>query len=191
MARMPAAERTGVDPSVPAAFDASVDALAALGAEIVDLPLPLRFADLGATNGRIMSAEAYANLAALVDDPASPLDEDVRPRVRAGATISSHDYLTALAAREALKRDFAVAIAGVDAILTPTTMTPAVPVATIDQNTTPAMFTRWVNYLDLCALAVPNGATAEGLPLSLQIVCRGYDEATALRIGWGWQRLKD
>ncbi len=70
-------------------------------------------------------------------------------------------------------------------------MTPAVPIATIDQNTTPAMFTRWVNYLDLCALAVPNGATAEGLPLSLQIVCRGYDEATALRIGWAYQNATD
>ena len=70
-------------------------------------------------------------------------------------------------------------------------MTPAVPVATIDQNTTPAMFTRWVNYLDLCALAVPNGATIEGLPLSLQIVCRGYDEATALQIGWAYQNATD
>jgi aspartyl-tRNA(Asn)/glutamyl-tRNA(Gln) amidotransferase subunit A len=191
LARMPASERSGIDPAVLAAFDASVDALANLGAEIVDLPLPLRFADLGVTNARIMSAEAYAALAALVDDPASPLDEAVRPRVRAGATISSHDYLTALAAREALKRDFAAAIAEVDGILTPTTMTPAVPIATIDQNTTPAMFTRWVNYLDLCALAVPNGATAEGLPLSLQIVCRGYDEATALRIGWAYQNATD
>ncbi len=91
LARMPASERSGIDPAVLAAFDASVDALANMGAEIVDLPLPLRFADLGVTNARIMSAEAYANLAALVDDPASPLDEAVRPRVRAGATISSHD----------------------------------------------------------------------------------------------------
>lgn len=191
LARMPANERAGVDPAVLAAFDASVDALADLGAEIIDLPLPLRFADLGTTNGRIMSAEAYAALADLVDDPAQPLDEAVRPRVRAGAAISSRDYLTALAERERMKRAFAAATAGVDAILTPTTMTPPVPVASIDQNTTPAMFTRWVNYLDLCALAVPNGATAEGLPLSLQIVCRGYEEATALRVGWAYQDASD
>jgi aspartyl-tRNA(Asn)/glutamyl-tRNA(Gln) amidotransferase subunit A len=191
LARMPAAERAGVDPAVLAAFDASMDRLASLGAEIVDLALPLRFADLGATNGRIMSAEAYAMLADLVDDPASPLDAAVRPRVRAGAAISSREYLTALAERERMKQAFAAATADVDAILTPTTMTPPVAVATIDQNTTPAMFTRWVNYLDLCALAVPNGATAEGLPLSLQIVCRGYDEATALRIGWAYQDATD
>jgi aspartyl-tRNA(Asn)/glutamyl-tRNA(Gln) amidotransferase subunit A len=66
-------------------------------------------------------------------------------------------------------------------------VTPAIPVASIDQNTTPAMLTRWVNFLDLCALAVPNGFTADQLPTSLQVVCRGYDEATALRIGWAYQ----
>ena len=59
-------------------------------------------------------------------------------------------------------------------------MTPAVPLEEVDQTTTPAHFTRFGNLLDLCALAVPNGFTATGLPLSLQIVCRPYDEATAL-----------
>lgn len=130
-------------------------------------------------------------LADLVDDPASPLDEDVRPRVRAGASISSRDYLMALMERERLKRAYAEATEGLDAVLTPTMVTPAIPIASIDQNTTPGMLTRWVNFLDLCALAVPNGFTAGGLPLSLQIVCRGYDEATALRIGWAYQNATD
>lgn len=187
LARMPAVERSGVDADVLAAYDASVDALAALGAEIVDLSMPLRFADLGGLNGRIMSAEAYAALADLVDDPGAPLDAAVRPRVRAGATISSRDYLTALAERERLKGIYAAASESVDAVLTPTAMTPAIPVAEVDQDSTPALFTRWVNFLDLCALALPNGFTASGLPTSLQVVCRGYDEATALRIAWTYQ----
>ena len=104
-------------------------ALASLGAEIVDVALPARFADLGAVNGRIMSAEAYAALAELVDDNAQPLDQDVRPRVRAGAAISSRDYLLALAERERMKASFNTAIEGVDALLTPTAVTPALPVA--------------------------------------------------------------
>jgi hypothetical protein len=33
--------------------------------------------------------------------------------------------------------------------------------------------------------------TTSGLPLSLQIVCRGGDEAMALRIGWAWQSATD
>ena len=138
-----------------------------------------------------MSAEAYAALSDLVDDNAQQLDQDVRPRVRAGAAISSKDYLTALAERERMKTAFNAAIEGVDALLTPTALTPAIPVSSIDQNTTPAMFTRWVNFLDLCALAVPNGFTADGLPTSLQIVCRAYAEPLALRIGYAYQSAHD
>lgn len=191
LARLPQHERDGIDAEVLAAYDRSVDALAGLGAEIVEVTLPARFAELGAMNGRIMSAEAYAALARLVDDNAQHLDEDVRPRVRAGATISSRDYLLALAERERMKMSFAVAIEGVDALLTPTAVTPAIPVASIDQNSTPAVFTRWVNFLDLCAAAVPNGFTASGLPTSLQIVCRGYEEPLALRIGHAYQAGHD
>ena len=191
LARLPVHERDGIDAEVLAAFDRSVDALGELGAEIVDVALPARFAELGAINGRIMSAEAYAALAELVDDNAQTLDQDVRPRVRAGATISSRDYLVALAERERTKISFSAAIEGVDALLTPTAVTPAPPVAAIDQNTTPAVFTRWVNFLDLCAVAVPNGFTASGLPTSLQIVCRAYAEPTVLRIGHAYQTAHD
>ncbi len=120
LGRLPGEERDGIDAEVLAAYDRSVASLATLGAEIVDLTLPARFADLGAINGRIMSAEAYAALASLVDDNAQPLDQDVRPRVRAGAAISSKDYLRALAERERLKVLLNAAIEGVDALLTPT-----------------------------------------------------------------------
>ena len=150
-----------------------------------------RLTELGVINGRIMSAEAYAALAEIVDDNSQKLDQDVRPRVRAGAAISSRDYLAALTERERMKAAFTTAIEGIDALLTPTTITPALRVASVDQNTTPAVFTRWVNFLDLCAAAVPNGFTAEGLPTSLQIVCRAYAETLALRIGHAYQAAHD
>jgi aspartyl-tRNA(Asn)/glutamyl-tRNA(Gln) amidotransferase subunit A len=191
LGRLPSGERGGVDAEVLAAYDRSIESMANLGADIVDLSLPARFAELGGINAVIMSAEAYAALSHLVDDNAQQLDSDVRPRVRAGAAISSRDYLAALAERERLKALFNAAIEGVDALLTPTAVTPAVPVASIDQNTTPAMLTRWVNFLDLCAVAVPNGFTADGLPTSLQIVCRAYAEPLALRIGYAYQIAHD
>jgi len=187
LAQLPAGERHGVDAEVLAAYDRSVSALAAMGAEIVDLVLPARLNDLAADVGKIISAEIYAEIAALSDDNAQLLDEAVRPRVRAGAAISAKDYLAALATRERMKFAFNDAMAGIDAILTPTMVTPPVPVASIDQTQTPATFTRWVNFYDLCGLAVPNGFTEAGLPLSLQIVCRGYEEPLALRIGWAYQ----
>jgi aspartyl-tRNA(Asn)/glutamyl-tRNA(Gln) amidotransferase subunit A len=153
--------------------------------------MPRSFRDYGSTTGRIMAAEAYALLSQIVDNNELPLDEAVRPRIRGGAAISSREYLEVLAAREKVKLEFAAITADVDALLTPVTTTAAIPIDAIDQTSTPAVFTRWVNYLDLCALAIPNGLTTSGLPLSLQIICRGGEEAMALRIGWALQNATE
>ena len=59
LARMPDAERDGVAAEVLAAYDASLDALARLGAEIVGVELPHRFADFTDLTGRIIGAEGY------------------------------------------------------------------------------------------------------------------------------------
>ena len=191
LARMPEAECEGVDGEVLAAYNATLESLARLGAEIVTANLPCRFADYTTLTGRIIGAEGYFLLGDLIDDMGLPIDEAVRPRIAAGRGISARDYLAALRDREEAKRQFAAAIADIDALLTPTTQTAAIPLDAVDQASTPAHFTRFVNFLDLCALALPNGFTQAGLPISLQIVCSGYDEATALRIGWAYQQASD
>lgn len=187
LARLPEAERQGIDADMLAAYDRSLVEMERLGAEIVDIALPYGLRDLGALSGRIMAAEAYALVGDIADNAELPVDEAIRPRIRAGAAITSRDYLTALSERERLKAEFARAMSGIDAILLPIAMTPPIPLEEVDQGTTPALLTRWVNFLDLCGLAVPNGFTPGGLPTSLQIVCRSFDEATALRIGWAYQ----
>jgi aspartyl-tRNA(Asn)/glutamyl-tRNA(Gln) amidotransferase subunit A len=191
LARMPASERDGCAPDMLAAYDAALDVLARLGAEIVDVKLPIAFADATMATGRIIGSEAYRLEGDLVDNPALPIDPAVRPRIQLGRDIRAHQYLAALAERDRMKADFLAALDGIDALLTPTTQSAAIPVDEIDQDTTPAQFTRVFNLLEMCALALPDGFTAEGLPLSLQIACRPYDEATALRIGWAYQQATD
>src|SRR2546421_1045111 len=191
LARMPNAERDGCTPEMLAAYDEALDTLGRLGAEIVDLALPCRFDDATRATGRIIGSEAYQLVGKLVDDPALPIDPAVRPRIQLGRGIGAPDYLAALADRDAMKRAFLAAFDGVDALLPPTTKPPPIPVESVDQTTTPAFFTRFVNLLELCALSVPDGFTRTGLPLSLQIICRPYDEATALRIGWAYQEATD
>jgi aspartyl-tRNA(Asn)/glutamyl-tRNA(Gln) amidotransferase subunit A len=191
LGRMPEAERDGVDGEVLAAYDAALERLERLGAEIVTADLPCRFGDYTELTGRIIGAEGYFLIGELIDDMSLPIDEAVRPRIASGRGISARDYLAALRDREEAKREFAAATADIDALLTPTTQTAAVPLTAVDQASTPAHFTRFVNFLDLCALALPNGFTATGLPISLQVACRGYDEATALRIGWAYQQTTD
>lgn len=188
LARLPELERELVDAEVLAAYDESLQVLKGLGAEIVDRPLPRRFDDFAAMTGRIIGAEGYSIVGDLVDDLALPLDPAVRPRIWLGKDLSARDYLLTLRERESVKAEFAEALADVEALLTPTTATPAVPVDEVDQTKTPALFTRAFNLLDMCAASVPNGFTEGGLPTSLQIACRGYDEATALRIAWAYEQ---
>jgi aspartyl-tRNA(Asn)/glutamyl-tRNA(Gln) amidotransferase subunit A len=191
LAVLPDVERTGVDNEVLLAYDAAIDALANLGARIVRVGLPHRLSDYAAATGRIIGAEGYRFVGHLVDDASLPTDPHVRPRIQLGRDISARDYLLTLAAREEHKRAFAAALADVDALLTPTTLTAAIPVDKADQGGTAAHFTRPGNYLGLCGLAVPNGFTADGMPTSLQILCHAGDEATALRIGWAYEAATD
>ena len=191
LARMPAVERDHVEAQVLNAYDSAIDTLARLGAEIVTVDLPRRFADYTQLTGRIIGAESYFLVGDLIDDISLPIDEAVRPRIASGRGVSARDYLAALREQAAAKREFAAALGDADALLTPTTTTAAIPLDAVDQSTTPAHFTRFVNALEICALAVPSGFTVNGLPLSLQIVCRAFDEETALRIGWAYQQATD
>jgi aspartyl-tRNA(Asn)/glutamyl-tRNA(Gln) amidotransferase subunit A len=191
LARMPEPERQGCAAEVLAAYDGSLEALERLGAEIVDIALPCRFADTMLATGRIIGSEGYQLVGHLVDDPNLPIDDAVRPRIQLGRDISARDYIGALAERDALKQRFLAAMDGIDALLTPTTQTAAIPVHSVDQGTTPAHFSRMFNMMEMCALSIPNGFTATGLPLSLQIACKPYDEAMALRIGWAYQQATD
>jgi len=188
LAVLPDVERTGVDKEVLAAYDASVDALLKLGAWIVRVELPQRLGDYAAATGRIIGAEGYRFVGQLVDDESLPTDPHVRPRIQLGRTVSARDYLLTLAARDEHKRAFATALADIDALLTPTAQTAAIPIDRVDQSGTAAHFTRPGNYLGLCGLAVPNGFTGDGLPTSLQILCQAGDEAMALRIGWAYEQ---
>jgi aspartyl-tRNA(Asn)/glutamyl-tRNA(Gln) amidotransferase subunit A len=51
--------------------------------------------------------------------------------------------------------------------------------------------TRPINLLDLCAVAIPCGYSAGGLPISMQIAARGYQEARVLRIAWAYENATE
>jgi aspartyl-tRNA(Asn)/glutamyl-tRNA(Gln) amidotransferase subunit A len=171
LARLPAAERDGVDADVLDAYDRSLAVLAGLGAEIVDIALPFRLVDFVSMT-QIMQSESYFLRGPTVEDRSLKLDENVRSRLLAGAGLSANDYLGALRHRDEMKLLMDAALTGVHAFLTPSTATAAMPLQEVDQKTTPTRFMRFANILEMCALALPNGFTAGGLPISLQSACR-------------------
>jgi aspartyl-tRNA(Asn)/glutamyl-tRNA(Gln) amidotransferase subunit A len=190
LARLPVDERPGIAVEVLDAYDRSLEALAVLGAQIVDIELPFRLADfVNMTN--ITMAEGYFVNAPAIENAELRLDDVVRKRLLAGKNVSIHDYLSTVRRREEMKRQMDLAMRGLHAFLTPSTETAAIALDAVDFSQQPVRFGRFVNILDLCGLALPNGFTREGLPTSLQIVCRGYEEALALRIGHAHQQATD
>jgi len=185
---LPEIERAGVDAEVLRAYDAAVETLRGRGATIVTATLPHRFSDYVTFTGRIIGSEGYRFVGHLVDDASLPVDPHVRPRIQLGRGVSARDYILALAQQKEHQQQFAAATAEIDALLTPTTQTAAIAVDQVDQTGTPAHFTRPGNYLGLCGVALPSGFTSAGLPMSLQILCPGGQEALALRIGWAYEQ---
>jgi aspartyl-tRNA(Asn)/glutamyl-tRNA(Gln) amidotransferase subunit A len=191
LARMPDHERAASDSEVLAAYDRSIDVLSNLGATIVDITLPQSFDELGDLVGSIIGTEGYSFVGEYVDDESLPLDDDVRPRIQRGRDVLAVQYLADLRAQRAAQCEFERSMEGIDALLTPTTGTAAPRVETIDQSGTAAHYTRPVNLVEGCALSLPNGSTSDGLPTSLQIVCRGGEEQKALRIGWEFEQATE
>lgn len=176
---------------VRADFAAAVARLEALGAIVEPVQLPGELDTWGNLCGQFIAAECYANWQAFADDPGSGLAPPIRARMLSGRSISAAAYLQALAARKEAIEGFLHSIDRLDAILLPTIAFPAMPVADVDETRAPmAMYTRWVNYLNLAGLAVPTALSRDGLPMSLQIVVRRLEEPLALRIGYAFEQAR-
>jgi aspartyl-tRNA(Asn)/glutamyl-tRNA(Gln) amidotransferase subunit A len=157
----------------------------------VTMKMPCDFDDFASMASAIMLAEAAAEYGIQAQDMALPVDSSVRPRLLKGKTIPATEYIEAFRLRDHWKRVFLDSMDGIDAILTPTTLSTAIPVAEVNHDTPPVRYTRVVNLLELCGLALPSGFDAEGLPCSVQVICRGDGEDTALQIGMAYQTATD
>lgn len=188
---LPEAEREGVAADVLDAYDRSLKTLSDLGAEIVEIDLPFRLRDCAEPHMTIINAEAYANFHDVVDDESTSLDESVRQGISAGRGIYSYQYLRSLENIKDLKVLTSKSMLDIDALLTPTTEISAIPVEAVDRAWSPSRFTRFVNTLGMCGLAMPNGRSSQGLPTSLQIVCREHQERLALRIGLAFEQATE
>ena len=176
-------ERSECTADVLDAYDAALDRLRHLGAELQVFESTEGYADLTATSGVLIATEGYYHHGHLYEQNQLPMDEDVRTRMLAGRGVSAAEYLKIMADREVARLAYLDRMKGFDALLTPTMTTAAPRIEEVDQAVSPAHFTRHVNFFGMCALAVPSGLTPGGLPTSMQIIARGNQEALALRIG--------
>jgi aspartyl-tRNA(Asn)/glutamyl-tRNA(Gln) amidotransferase subunit A len=177
---------------VLAARTEAIAVFRSLGATVEEAPAPFDFEDVMVRNGRLIAAEAYALHRAYIEDESLEIDPWVRKRVLGGKALSAADYIDEIAARRLFGSAFVDWMRGRDALLTPTLPITATPLSEVDEATTPlATFTRAANYLGACAVSLPAGFSAAGLPIGMQLIGAPFADATLVHLGRAFQRETD
>ncbi len=108
------------------------------------------------------------------------------PYVLSGGYYEAY-YLKAQKVRTLIRRDFEEAFKVCDAILTPTTPTPAFKIGENSDDPLKMylndIFTVTANIAGIPGLSVPCGTTEDGLPVGLQILGPAFCEEQILRVG--------
>lgn len=205
----------GLNTEVRASIDTAIDAYRDLGAEIVEVDLPhAKYAI--AVYYIIATAEASSNLArydgvrygfraeeapALRDMYRKTRDEgfgpEVKRRIMLGTYVLSAGYydayyLKAQKVRTLIRRDFLQAFEKCDAVLTPTSPTPAFrfgekvddPLAMYLND----VYTVTANLAGVPGISVPCGLSSGGLPIGMQLLGPYWSEATLLRLAHAYQQ---
>ncbi len=141
-------------------------------------------------SGVIISREAFGNHGRKLIGAAARGDDAARARVLRGQAVSTAQYETALHERARHVARFSAHFENLDLLVLPTVGMAAPRLADIDEDdSAPSLFTRFVGFCGLCALALPAGHTAGGLPVSVQLVAGRLQEGLLLRAAAAFQAV--
>lgn len=179
-------------PALLEAVDGAASLLSLLSARIEEAELPPA-GDFEAVGGVIIHAEAFEVHRRQLAASGDRYSRKVFQNIVSGLCLTPDDLVrarqAALRLRTLLDR---TVFSRFDAILTATTLTPAIPFAEFTGEAarwTP-MRTIAFNVTGHPALSVPCGF-ADGLPLGLQLIGRAGDEATLCQIGHAYELASD
>jgi aspartyl-tRNA(Asn)/glutamyl-tRNA(Gln) amidotransferase subunit A len=178
----------GCDPALAGAFDAAVVELAALGADVVEVELPF-WSQMLTANMLTLACEALAYHRTDTSTRWTDYFATTRALLAQGALVSGADFVQAQRMRRAAQLALGVLFADVDVVACPTTSVAAPPLAGyLDGSENIMQLFGYIHtgYWDCVGnpvLAMPVGETAAGMPLSLQLAARPFDEATLIRAG--------
>jgi aspartyl-tRNA(Asn)/glutamyl-tRNA(Gln) amidotransferase subunit A len=205
----------GLDADVRARVEEAVNAYRELGAEIVDVELPHVKYSI-AVYYIIATAEASSNLARYdgvrygfrAEDPKDLREmykrtreegfgTEVKRRIMLGTYVLSSGYydayyLKAQKVRTLIQRDFLNAFENCDAVLTPTSPTPAFRLG--EKTDDPLsmylsdIYTCMANLAGVPGISVPCGLTPTGLPVGFQLMGRHWGEADILRLAHAYEQ---
>ena len=173
----------GIDPEVAQAFAEALTTLRGLGAEVRDVTIP----SLHTTPAflLILMAEAFAYHERDIREHPELYGDVLRERILTGALVTAAEYTQAQRLRAQLGREMAEVLQDVDVLATPTATAPATPF-TLAQDPEfgfPRSNMPPFNLTGLPTLALPCGFASSGLPLSLQLAGRPFEEGMVLQVG--------
>ncbi|MEU1212152.1 amidase [Streptomyces sp. NPDC005791] len=181
-----------VTPEVEESVRRAIERLAELGAELVDVDIPMaRY--IRAVQWGLMVPEATAYHERSLRATPDLYTADVRILLEAGELTSAGDYLRAQRARTMMRDAWARMFDGIDVLAAPT-----VPMTAAEagqdavewaDGTTEAVSDSYVrlcapaNITGVPALTLPVGHDSAGLPIGMQLMARPFRDATVLRVG--------
>ncbi|MBS4074738.1 amidase [Ameyamaea chiangmaiensis] len=174
-----------IDPEVRAAFKAAVAAIAAEGAEIVDMP---GYEDWRPTYRAMWQAGAANQLANVPVGKRDLMDQEFRGWGEVGSKLPLAEYLKARDKRIAYRQIAARQHATVDFVLSPTV---AILPFGAGLTVPDARYPDWLTWGAIAflhnmtgqpAASLPVGFSAGGLPIGMQIAGRAYDDLGVLRL---------
>jgi len=180
---------------------AATRVLADLGARVGDVSVPL-IPRAGAAFMAICDSEGAARHLQTLRTRAGEYDEGTRRRLLAAALLPAGLVQKAQQARALIRAQIVEALRRHDVLVAPTSPRPAPTIANYTAPITSTaqavthFFTRRsfptpASLAGVPAMAVPCGFSSRGLPLSLQILGRRFDDATVLRVGDAYERTTE
>lgn len=174
------------DPEVLAAFNAAMEVFKSLGATVRDISLPPLglFTDV---NSMITAAEGFAIHGDWLRKTPELYGERGRLRIMAGAFISAETLVNAHRERARLTNVVATTMKDVDLLMMPTRHVTAPILGGYDSSVGPSL-TRPFNMTGYPALSICNGFSGAGLPISLQIAGRPFEDHIVLKAGDAFEK---
>jgi len=180
------------DAEIAAGIEAAVNKLSELGAVVSEVATaPLN--EYLACNRTILTSEAFAVHEKWMRERPQDYGALARERLMAGAFVRAADYINATRLRRKMTDAFHTLFAGVDVIITASSMDPACRID--DEKAVDYTYGRQArapfNVTGSPALAVPTGFSQSGLPLGMQIVGKPFSEALLYRVAYAYEQTTD
>lgn len=147
--------------------------LRAAGALLNDVLFPSSFAEVTAQHRCMMGVEAAEYHEAMFRNHRDQYGPNIASLIEEGFKVNALDYTRALVHRRQLTRDLLDCFGECDALVTPATTTTAPGLETTGD---PKFNSPW-SYVGYPTISVPCGLAEDGLPVSLQLIGRPFDEA--------------